>query len=393
MPMARRRTVITYLAATLFLVGVALRYVVRFRANPSYSSVVAMLVVFLALFATEAMINRRLPWWIHLYLTIQIGITAALGLTIPMVDYYSGLPIALVLQAMHGLAPRVGYRWVGGITLIVAALLLAGLGWSVGLPLVLVQAAAYLMIAEYVASLRRAEKASSEGQRLLDELQTAHAQLEAFTTQAQDVAVNAERNRLARDLHDSVTQSLYSLTLFTQAAREHARSGSLESARNNLDRIADTAGQALKEMRLLVYELRPSALGEEGLVTALRNRLEAVEDRSSVHARLSVDATGELVLSARVEEALYRIAQEALNNTLKHAQASSVTVRLAQSDDRGLTQLTISDNGRGFSLDDATDRGGQGLRSIRERVKDLGGELRVDTSPGHGTTIEVEVLR
>jgi signal transduction histidine kinase len=389
--MARRRTVVTYLAASLFLVGVAARYVARFRTHASYLSILAMLLVFLILFVAEAAVARRLSWWIHAYLAIQIGITVALGLTIPDVDYYSGLPIVLILQAMHGLTPKVGYRWVGATTLIVATLLLVGLGWAVGLPLVLVQAAAYLMIAEYVASLRRAETAITESQRLLHELQTAHEQLETFTTQVQELAVAAERSRLARDLHDSVTQSLYSLTLFTQAAREHASSGDVESASQNLTRIADTAGQALKEMRLLVYELRPSVLGDVGLPVALQNRLEAVEDRSAVDARLSVELPGDLLLPERLEEALYRIAQEALNNTLKHAQAKTVTVSLTQPPDGMGLVLSIADDGRGFDLGDAMDRGGQGLCSIEERVRDLGGSLRVDTAPGRGTTIEVRV--
>jgi signal transduction histidine kinase len=106
--------------------------------------------------------------------------------------------------------------------------------------------------------------------------------LQAYTTQAEELSVAAERNRLARDLHDSVTQSLYSLTLFTQAARELAEAGNLERTQHNLARIADTAGQTLKEMRLLVYELRPLALTDVRLIEALQHRLDAVEGRSGV---------------------------------------------------------------------------------------------------------------
>ena len=144
--------------------------------------------------------------------------------------------------------------------------------------------------------------------------------------QAEQLAVLEERERLARDLHDSVTQSLYSLTLFAEAGRRLVRTGDLERAEGYLARLGETAQDALKEMRLLVYELRPPALEREGLVGAIQQRLGAVERQAGVKAHLLVDDMIEL--PASVEEGLYRIAQEALNNALKHAAATSVTVRI-----------------------------------------------------------------
>lgn len=203
--------------------------------------------------------------------------------------------------------------------------------------------------------------------------------------QAQQAAVMRERARLARELHDAVTQSLYSLTLFAEAASELIESGNLGAVKHNLRRIGETALQALKEMRLLVYELRPSALERDGLVGALRERLNAVEGRVNVRARLITEDLIEL--PAPIEEGLYRIAQEALNNILKHAAASSVTLYLRANGNR--VELEVIDDGTGFDLAQAEKAGGMGLKNIRERARKIGGSVEINTGPGRGTKIIV----
>jgi signal transduction histidine kinase len=205
--------------------------------------------------------------------------------------------------------------------------------------------------------------------------------------QAEQLAVMEERERLARDLHDAVTQSLYCLTLFAEAGRRLIRAGDLERAESYLARLADTAQDALKEMRLLVYELRPPALEREGLVGAIQQRLGAVERRAGVKAHLLVDDM--VRLPAPVEEGLYRIAQEALNNALKHAIATSVTVRIRVVDEQ--VELEIVDNGIGFDPDTAGNGGGMGLVNMRERAEKLGGTLRTVSALGEGTRVSVSV--
>jgi len=207
--------------------------------------------------------------------------------------------------------------------------------------------------------------------------------------QAEQLAVVKERERLARELHDSVTQSLYSLTLLSEAGRRLATTGDLNRVEQHLDRLGDISQQALKEMRLLVYELRPLALRREGLVGALQQRLDAVEKRAGMDARLLTE--GEIELAAPVEEALYRIAQEALNNAMKHAAATSVTVRISTEDDR--VTLEIVDNGRGFGPQDSGAAGGLGLVSMRERAEKLDGTVNVISAPGKGTSVQVCVKR
>ena len=140
-------------------------------------------------------------------------------------------------------------------------------------------------------------------------------------------------------------------------------------------------------MRLLVYELQPIELEKEGLVRALRKRLEAVEGRAGVEARLEVD---EFVnLPGDVEQELYRIAQEALNNSLKHAAAGSVVVYLRQPN--GWIEMEIVDDGVGFDPEVLPDRGGMGLKSISDRAEQIGGSVTIHSQPGEGTSVKVSV--
>ena len=202
-------------------------------------------------------------------------------------------------------------------------------------------------------------------------------------TQAEQAAVVEERQRLARELHDSVTQLLYSQVLFAGAGLKVIDKGNLELLKGHLQRIDQNALQALKEMRLLVFELGPSEVLEGGLVDALQRRLDSVEKRTGMNARLTVD--GESKLDASTELALYRIAQEALNNTLKHAGASEVHVHLQRV--QNTVSLAIHDNGCGFDLSEKSTGGGMGLTNMQERSAALGGVLEIISHPGAGTSI------
>jgi signal transduction histidine kinase/tetratricopeptide (TPR) repeat protein len=202
---------------------------------------------------------------------------------------------------------------------------------------------------------------------------------------AQALAVVEERQRLARDLHDAVTQSLYSVALFAQAGREAAADGDHERVDRLLDELKRTTLHALREMRLLLYELRPADLQQEGLVRALQLRLSTVERRSGL--RLAVTLDERLDLPPRYEVELYHIVVEALNNVLKHAAATALEVSLSQAD--GRVRAQIRDDGQGFDLQHTG--GGMGLRNIRERVARLGGELRLVSAPGSGTHLEAVI--
>lgn len=207
--------------------------------------------------------------------------------------------------------------------------------------------------------------------------------------EAQQLAVVKERSRLARDLHDSVTQALYGVTLCAEAGMRQLTLGDAALASNQLREIRMTTEEALREMRLLIFELRPPKLTRDGLVAALQARLEAVEERVGLTTALEVGGNGGL--SPEMEASLYRVAQEALSNVLKHARASHVSVRLEQGAQAAV--LEIADDGTGFNVVSARECGGFGLTSMEERVARLGGTLLVESKPGRGTRIRVEVGR
>jgi signal transduction histidine kinase len=204
-------------------------------------------------------------------------------------------------------------------------------------------------------------------------------------TQAEKTAAFAERNRLARELHDSVTQSVYSVTLYAEAAARLLQGGKIGDAAEHLRELGTTAREALREMRLLIFELSPPALETGSLADALRTRLDAVEARGGVSVNFRVD--GGEQLSPLVRQELYQIAQEALNNALKHSRAQAVRILLRFGEQE--TGLEISDDGVGFDLEQAQKCGGLGLRGMRERVQRIAGALRLDSAPGAGTRISV----
>lgn len=203
---------------------------------------------------------------------------------------------------------------------------------------------------------------------------------------AQRATVLEERDRLARDLHDSVTQSLYGLATLTEAGKLRLESGDVQASAHLMTRIGQTTRQAIREMRLFLHQLRPSVLESEGLIGALELRLAAVEGRSDVKATLDVDESIRLPL--QVENAFYHIVQEALNNALKHASATVVSVRMARLGHGVL--LEVKDNGCGFDLEQV-DGGGMGLDNMRARAKEIHAVLEIHSIVGEGTCVKVQM--
>ena len=224
------------------------------------------------------------------------------------------------------------------------------------------------------AMRRRAEEARRREQatRLLSE-------------QAQKLAALQERQRLARELHDSVYQALYGINLGTHTAREALDSDPGEAIAS-LEYVIALTEAGLAEMRALIFELRPEFLATEGVVAALAKQVAVLRTRY----KLSVDAQlgEEPTLSLEDKHALYRISQEALHNIVKHACASTVTLRLARQD--GELILEVSDDGKGF---DPTEPfpGHLGLHSIQERGAQLGGTCSIESAPSQGTRLRVRI--
>jgi signal transduction histidine kinase len=200
-------------------------------------------------------------------------------------------------------------------------------------------------------------------------------------------AVLIERQRLAKELHDSVTQSLYGITLYAQAAAGNIRVGQVELAGQYLEDIQNTAQESLADMRLLIYELKPPILEKEGLVAALQNRLTSVEDRVCIKSSIQTNLTQRL--STQIEEGLYQITREALNNIIKHAHAKNILIRLQN--ELCFILMEIIDDGIGFELGTIRSSGCLGIASMQECAQSHGWQLEIKSNPGNGTRIKVEV--
>jgi PAS domain S-box-containing protein len=210
-----------------------------------------------------------------------------------------------------------------------------------------------------------------------------------FYKRAYTVAALEERNRLAREMHDSVAQTLYSISLFTDATRLALETNKLDVVKNHLEELVELSREAMSDMRLLIYEMRSPVLEKNGLAAALQSRLDAVESRAGFKTIFSAD--GELNLTSQEESELYRIAQEALNNVIKHARADQVRVELTRKAE--CVRLTIEDDGVGCDLTVVDHGGGQGFQNIRERAENIGARYLLESAPGQGTKVTIEVNR
>ncbi|MGW7358735.1 GAF domain-containing sensor histidine kinase [Streptomyces sp. NPDC054802] len=204
---------------------------------------------------------------------------------------------------------------------------------------------------------------------------------------SRELTIAEERSRLAHELHDAVSQKLFSLRLTAQAAAALVDRDP-DRAKGELQQVAHLAAEAADELRAAVVELRPAALDEDGLVNTLRTQIQVL-DRAHT-ARVTFDTCGIRALPATQEEALLRVAQEALHNALRHSGAAQVDVVLVRRGQGAV--LSVTDNGRGFEPR-AVRRAGRhlGLVSMRDRASGVGGRLSVESEPGKGTTVEMEV--
>jgi|GEM_PF-1317805 len=226
--------------------------------------------------------------------------------------------------------------------------------------------------------------AEQDARWLADQVIVAHG-ADRLQQKAKTATDLQERERLAREMHDAAMQSIYSITLFAEAGRRLASLGQIDRVQDYLQRLNETAQLALKELRLLLYELQPAVLEQVGLVGALRQRLESVERRTGMTARLEVD--GDIDFPAFMEDGLYRICQEALNNALKHASASEVRVYLGVH--AGNLKLEICDNGIGFDANDPKIMSGEGMTTMRERVRLMHARLFIESAPQQGACVRV----
>jgi signal transduction histidine kinase len=242
----------------------------------------------------------------------------------------------------------------------------------------------------YLTDREGARAFTDEDERLIVML-AAHAAIAIDNARlyerARELSVIEERNRLARDLHDSVVQKLFGIVLTAQSAAT-LLDRSTEDARAEVDRLQGLAQDAIAELRSLVFQLRPAAIETEGLAAALAKHVDVLARAHRM--AIVLEHTGEPRLRPGVDEELFRVAQEALHNALRHADASAVRVRLDERPDA--VALSVADDGIGFDPGAPGVRSRSlGLTSMEERAGAIGAALRIASVAGEGTTIDLEL--
>ena len=258
-----------------------------------------------------------------------------------------------------------------------------------GVPIV---ARGSVIAAFYATDKEGADEFSADDQRVIEML-AAHAAVAIenarLLERSRELSIVEERNRLARELHDSVSQKLFGLVLGAESA------GTLldrdpGAAAVEVARIGELAQEALGELRGLIFELRPASLEDEGLAATLRKEVDMLE---RVHGReIELRIAGSAHCAPEAEGEVLRVAQEALNNALRHAEAERIELRMESRDGRLI--VTVADDGIGFDPEDRALRARRlGLTSMEERARGLGGTLNVVSRAGEGTTVTLEVPR
>ncbi|MBN1659351.1 MAG: sensor histidine kinase [Anaerolineae bacterium] len=338
-------------------------------------------------------------WVLLAYLLLQAGLVVGLLLVPPILDFFGLLFIPLSLQAVFFFGRRFGFLCIGLFFLAMAGpMLIDEKGWVFGLTMTVLNTGYCLLFSGYAHQVQRAETVRAHNQHLLGDLQVAHRRLQGYATQVEALAAERERSRLARELHDSVTQTVFSMNLTVQSVRLLlAKEPDLASGQ--LERLEELAAGAMGEIQALVSQLRPPSLAEEGLPAALR-RL-AAERQARDGLQVTVEVKGETdkgagalpdvrhPLPEPIAEAVYHIAQEALTNVAKHAATGQATVRLNLA--TGALLLEVEDAGLGFDPELALGRRGHiGLAGMAERAGEIGWSLSIESRPGCGTRIRVE---
>jgi signal transduction histidine kinase len=394
--MLSNRLTVVNLVALLLIGAVAGRMLPFYVGTSKAGAMIGLMAAYLLLFATRGLVTRWLgSQYFHLYATLQMGLTlimmTAIFLDDAPLDFFALLLVPVCMQAMWYLPENQGMIWVGLLWFITAGLLTSyfvvyehsweGVGYSLG------YVSIFVLVAIFSSVTRRADEARNRTQMLLQELQAANAKLEEYSMQVEQLAIVEERSRLARELHDSVSQTIFSLTLTAQAARL-LLDRDPSRVPQELDRLQTLSRNALAEMRTLIQQNKP--VGNEELDLAEMLRKHAEERQTMDGLTVHVEIIGDHSLSQVMKSGLFRIAQEAINNIIKHAKVKEAWLTLDLSGNP--LRLCVQDHGAGFdTANNSRNPGHLGLEGMQERVKSLGGKIKITSAPGEGTLVDVQV--
>lgn len=375
---------ISSLTVACLFAAALLRSILAYRDATTIAIAIGLQMIWLILFAGETALSRRWQWYFPIYLVLQTFLVLTLLFMPHPADYFAVLFFILSMQIVHHFNNRSATIWIGAFTLLMSIPLANDYGIFKGIAFALIYTAGNALLASYALATRRAQQARTQNQELARQAQETNRRLRDYSTQRERLVAVRERQRLARELHDSVTQTIFSMTLTTQSAlllleRDPGRVGA------QLARLNQLAQSALSEIRTLISQLRPAQIGEPGLEPKLRQHL--AERHLPENLAVALEVEGTQALTPAEEQVIFRIVQEAVNNIVKHAQASHAWIRLHRAEP---FWIEIEDDGCGFDQSQVQTSGRVGLASMRERAAEIGWSLRINTSPGAGTRVRVE---
>ena len=337
-----------------------------------------MLVFFLAV---REYALAETPLLSNLYLSIQTILIVSLLILPPQQEFIIILFFVLSAEATSLQPNRTGYLWIALFVLITGLALFIFVGSNATLASLPIYAGGYFFFGAFSASATRAEAAQKESQTLLQELREAHKKLQIYTAQAEELAVSEERNRLAREMHDTLGHRLTVAIVQLEGAKRLVK--------ENPDRAEEMVGTVHEQMREGLSELRSAvATLREPLQSdiSLKSALKALGQNFEAATEIKVEMAFAHKLPDFPNEyrvAIYRAAQEALTNVQRHAKAKKV--RMTLSIENSEINLTLRDNGIG--LPENADKLGFGLRGIQERAAQLGGRVHLEANPEGGAQI------
>ncbi len=344
-----------------------------------------LLAVYGLVLISQQPLTRRYTSYPRIYIVLQSALAIAMLYRNPTLDFIPLLYLPLCFQAVQFFHDMVGFTWIGILILSMAGTLLFGMDTEAGLTMMLVGGGSAILMGSFAHLINRTEQRQQENQGLLKDLQVAYSQLKDSATQAEELAAASERHRLVRELHDSLTQTLFSMNLAVQSAQLALGEDPLQ-AEEHLVRLQNLSHSAAGEVQALTGQTPLSSLTQGRLVAALNQLAEERLAQDGLQVTIEVD--GQRSLAGPVEMTLYRIVQEALNNITRHAGVRQAMVRLNLESPRA--SLEIKDEGCGFDVGSLKEFSGFGLPGMVGRAGEIGWDLEINSHPGQGTLIRVE---
>ena len=375
-----------YLATYLIYIAVIARAIGWSQDTAPIPMVIwVLLAIFGVNLFSEQTLTRRFPRYPRMYTFVQSAIAITMLYSAPTLDFLSMLFMPLSFQAVCFFPGRSGFIWIGVFGLAMMGMFLFGMEWQAGVTMVLAGGGANVLMGSFAHLIARTEGRQQENQNLFAGLQDAYHRLKDSTAQAEALAAAEERHRLMRELHDSLTQTLFSMNLAVQAAQLSTQEAP-STVDEHLARLQVLSRSAASEVQALTGQSPVRQPAQVKLDAALRHL--ARERLAQDGLRVTLEVNGQRELPELTQAALYRIAQEALNNITRHAGVRTALVRLCLDAPRAC--IEVEDEGCGFDPQSLQQHAGFGLTGMVERAGEIGWEMEIQSRPGQGTRIRVE---